>query len=238
MSRLLQSDPRMIDVLGVAMGVDIQGFSREEGSDELPPGLSKAAPASPPRSPPATTPSPSASSSKPAPPPAPEPEDVEMTEEDDEEAKLKADALAQKSQGSAHYKERQFPEAAACFERAWELWPKDVTFLTNLSAVYFEQGEYDKCIDTCDKAVEEGRGVRCTRLRFRQLIAHRFTTSSSALTTNSLQRLLVELDLRTLKKETTSLPRNTSKNPSQSTETQQFSGNYRQPRGPSLKPRN
>ncbi|KAH7916707.1 chaperone [Hygrophoropsis aurantiaca] len=156
---LLQSDPRMIDVLGVAMGVDMQGFSREEGSDELPPGLAKTTPSSTPASPPPKTPSPAASSSRP-PPPAPEPEDVEMSEEDAEEAKLKADALAQKSQGSAHYKERQFSEAAACFERAWELWPKDLTFLTNLSAAYFEQGEYDKCIEVCEKAVEEGRGLR------------------------------------------------------------------------------
>lgn len=27
-------------------------------------------------------------------------------------------------------------------------------------AVYFEQGEYQKCIETCDKAVEEGRDLR------------------------------------------------------------------------------
>ena len=60
----LQSDPRMIDVLGALMGIDMQGFSREEGSDELPPGVSRAqaqSPNSPPTSPP---PQPAASSSK------------------------------------------------------------------------------------------------------------------------------------------------------------------------------
>ncbi|KAG8218324.1 activator of Hsp70 and Hsp90 chaperone [Butyriboletus roseoflavus] len=161
----LGSDPRMIDVLGVAMGIDLQGFSREDGSDDLPPGLKKTSVPSPPPSPPRTrsTPSSSTSNSKPTPPPpAPEPEeeDVEMSEEDAEEAKAKADALAEKEKGSEYYKQRQFDDAASAFSKAWDLWPKDITFLTNLGAVYFEQGEYDKCIETCEKAVEEGRSHR------------------------------------------------------------------------------
>ncbi|KAI6105404.1 chaperone [Pisolithus sp. B1] len=145
----LSSDPRMIDVLGVAMGVDLQGFSREEGSNDLPPGFqtqhaepssftsSPPQPSSPPRSSPST-----------------------WTEEDQEEAKAKAEALQLKAKGSAFYKERKLDEAAECFSEAWELYPKDITFLTNLAAVYFEQGEYDKCIETCEKAVEEGRSLR------------------------------------------------------------------------------
>lgn len=154
----------MIDVLGVAMGIDLQGFSREEGSDDLPPGLRKTSAPSPPQSPTRaqSTPSSSASNSKPTPPPAPEPEkeDVELSEEDAEEAKAKADALAEKEKGSEYYKQRRFDEAASAFSNAWDLWPKDITFLTNLGAAYFEQGEYDKCIETCEKAVEEGRNVR------------------------------------------------------------------------------
>ncbi|KAI6165051.1 chaperone [Pisolithus thermaeus] len=159
------SDPRMIDVLGVAMGVDLQGFSREEGSNDLPPGFQPQHPepsfaSSPPQ--PSSPPRSSPSTSRPAPQPAPEPpaEDVEMTEEDQEEAKAKAEALQLKAKGSAFYKERKLDEAAGCFSRAWELYPKDITFLTNLAAVYFEQGEYDKCIETCEKAVEEGRSLR------------------------------------------------------------------------------
>lgn len=32
--------------------------------------------------------------------------------------------------------------------------------LIHLKAVYFEKGEYQKCIETCEKAVEEGRDLR------------------------------------------------------------------------------
>ncbi|KAI0921989.1 hypothetical protein AcW1_004179 [Taiwanofungus camphoratus] len=157
-------DPRMIDVLGVLMGVDMQGFSREEGSDELPPGLKRDTPAEPskPTSPP---PQPSASSSSPAPksspPPAKVEEDVEMVEaEDDEDVKARKEAEAEKKLGSDAYKARHFAAAATHFEKAWETWPKDITFLTNLAAVYFEQAEFDKCIETCEKAVDEGRSLR------------------------------------------------------------------------------
>jgi len=155
-------DPRMIDVLGVAMGVDMQGFSREEGSDELPPGVvSHDAPT--PTSPPPQTrsPQPTPSSSKPVPVPTPPAqEDVEMVDEDDEEAKAKKDAEEAKKAGSAAYKARNFDEAAVYYQKAWDLWPKDITFLTNLGAVYFEQGDYDKAIETCEKAIEEGRKIR------------------------------------------------------------------------------
>ncbi|KAF7331762.1 Activator of Hsp70 and Hsp90 chaperones [Mycena kentingensis (nom. inval.)] len=150
----LMNDPRMIDVLGALMGIDMQGFTRPEGSDELPPGMS----ASPPPPPPA------ASTSKPTPVPEPTPappaEDVEMTEEDTEEAAIKKEAEAAKKAGSEAYKKRDFTEAATQFAKAWDLWPKDITFLTNLGAVYFEQGEYDKAIETCEKAADEGRSLR------------------------------------------------------------------------------
>ena len=127
----------MIDVLGVLMGVDMQGFSRPEGSDDLPPDLSTTTQQkSPPSSPPTRTPQgPSASASKPQPSAsASSPtEDVEMSKEDDEEAAAKKQAEAAKKAGSEAYKKREFDEAAKFFENAWELWPKDVTFLTNLA---------------------------------------------------------------------------------------------------------
>ncbi|KAL6306722.1 activator of Hsp70 and Hsp90 chaperone [Sparassis latifolia] len=162
-------DPRMIDVLGALMGVDMQGFSREEGSGDLPEGLKREQ----------TehghdhehehehghahehthTPQPAASTSTPPSAAKVEEEDVEMAE-DDEDARARSAAEAEKKVGAEAYKARDFATAATHFEKAWELWSKDITFLTNLAAAYFEQGEYDKCVETCEKAVDEGRSLR------------------------------------------------------------------------------
>lgn len=183
---LIGSDPRMIDVLGALMGIDMQGFSRPEGSDEVPPGVPKSA-ASPSSSPPPSarpTPSSAASSSK-----VHEPEDAKMAEadqaeaEEDEDAAGKKEAEAEKKLGADAYKKRDFATAITHFTKAWDTWPKDVAFLTNLAgeaelvlfadavtnvrggsifvcaAAYFEQGEYDKSIEACQKAVDEGREV-------------------------------------------------------------------------------
>ncbi|KAH9943011.1 activator of Hsp70 and Hsp90 chaperone [Epithele typhae] len=138
----LGSDPRMIDVLGALMGIDMQGFSRDEGSDEFPPGVD---PTNPPR----------ASSSKASEPP--KEEDVEML--DPEEAEKKKAAEAEKKLGTEAYKTRDFDNAIAHFQKAWDTWPKDVAFLTNLAAAHFEKGEYDECIKACEKAVDEGREI-------------------------------------------------------------------------------
>ncbi|KAF7354931.1 Heat shock protein sti1 [Mycena sanguinolenta] len=150
-------DPRMVDVLSVLMGIDMQRFTRPEGSDEM---LSSISTSSPP--PASSPPPPAASSSKPPPEstPAPPAEDTEMPEADDEEAQVKKEAEAAKKAGSEAYRKREFEEAATQFSKAWDLWPKDITFLTNLGAVYFEQGQYDKAIEKCEKAVEEGRSLR------------------------------------------------------------------------------
>ncbi|KAN0124193.1 hypothetical protein V8E52_001842 [Russula decolorans] len=155
---LIGSDPRMIDVLGALMGIDMQGFSRPEGSDEVPPGVPKST-GSPPSSPPPSakpTPSSAASSSK-----VREPEDVKMAEaEEDEGAAVKKEAEAEKKSGTDAYKKRDFATAITHFTKAWDTWPKDIAFLTNLAAAYFEQGEYDKSIEACQKAVDEGRELR------------------------------------------------------------------------------
>ncbi|KAH9962422.1 activator of Hsp70 and Hsp90 chaperone [Russula dissimulans] len=177
---LLSTDPRLIDVIGALMGLDVQGFGRPEGSDDLPPGVSPtfaSPPTSPlpssakPTSPPKATPG-AASSSK-----VNESEDVKMAEAeeeqvDEEEAAAKKAAEAEKKLGADAYKKRDLASAIEHFSKAWETWPKDITFLTNLaahmsiypsysrSAAYFEQGDYDKTIETCQKAVDEGRELR------------------------------------------------------------------------------
>lgn len=131
----LSGDARMIDVLGVLMGIDMQGFTREEGSNEPPQSSSdgqklpdeywnKESEPSPPAA---------ASSSSAAKPTEPEPAKAEDTEmEDDEDTKLKKEAEAEKKLGSDAYRTRDFAAAATHFLKAWEIWPKDLTFLTNL----------------------------------------------------------------------------------------------------------
>jgi stress-induced-phosphoprotein 1 len=130
------NDPRMISVLGVLMGIDMQGFARDEGSDELPPGLKKTEPS------PSSATGPSASSSaQPSSSKSPAPaEDVKMAEpeeeEDDDEAQAKKAALAEKAKGNESYKKREFDDAITSFTKAWELWPKDITFLTNKAGMW------------------------------------------------------------------------------------------------------
>ena len=53
--------------------------------------------------------------------------------EDPEEAAARSEAEAAKKVGSEAYKRRDFAIAVEQFSKAWELWPKDITFLTNLA---------------------------------------------------------------------------------------------------------
>ncbi|SJX62428.1 probable STI1-Hsp90 cochaperone [Sporisorium reilianum f. sp. reilianum] len=162
-------DPRMIQVMGVLMGIDLQAFERPEGSDELPADLenrrediekqtgsssSSSAPAA------ASTSSapdvemkdakPSAASTQPP---------VVEEEEEDEDKKAKAAADAEKKLGNDRYLKRDFDAAIPHYQKAWEL-HKDITYLNNLGACYFEQAKYDECIKACEQAVEEGRSMR------------------------------------------------------------------------------
>ncbi|OCF38498.1 stress-induced-phosphoprotein 1 [Kwoniella heveanensis CBS 569] len=163
----MMGDPRMLTVLGVMMGIDIDAMERPEGSNEVPPGTKPFQPESA-----STSPAASSSTSKPAPAAEKKVETVPETknepmeveeqeqEQEDTDAASKKEAEELKAKGNASYKARKFDEAIELYTKAWEVYPKDVTFLTNLSAVYFEKGEYEKCIETCEKAVEEGRDLR------------------------------------------------------------------------------
>ncbi|GAA5977430.1 hypothetical protein JCM11641_000960 [Rhodosporidiobolus odoratus] len=73
-------------------------------------------------------------------------------------AKSQADSL--KQQGNDAYKQRNFEQAESLYKQAWDAYPKDITYLNNLAAVYFEKGDYPLAISTCEKAVDEGRDQR------------------------------------------------------------------------------
>ncbi|WFD20440.1 Hsp90 cochaperone [Malassezia caprae] len=128
-------DQRMIQVMGVLIGVDMRAF--DPSKDNAKPMDEEPAP-------------------KPAPKPTPPPPKEEAPVEPEDPKKTEAEA--EKKQGNAHYLKREFDVAAAHYQKAWEL-HQDITYLNNLGAVYFEQGNLDECIKTCEKAVEEGRAM-------------------------------------------------------------------------------
>jgi stress-induced-phosphoprotein 1 len=149
----LFSDPRMIQVLGVMMGVDMDMRMPDEAAPGASASGSKAEAEDE-----VMTDAPSSKKPEPAKKaPTPEPEPVE--EEDEEkiqERKNKEAAEKEKALGTENYKKRNFDEAIKHYQAAWEL-HKDITYLNNLGAAYFEKGDYQECINTCTKAAEEGR---------------------------------------------------------------------------------
>ncbi|SPQ18394.1 572fa796-8b0e-4886-b356-2e21178c8524 [Thermothielavioides terrestris] len=150
----LFSDPRMIQVLGVLMGVDMDMRDAGEGA----PGASGSRVETE-----EDVPMPDATPKKPepakkAPEPEPEPEPEDLDEEALEKKKAKEAADKEKLLGTENYKKRNFDEAIKHYQAAWDL-HKDIVYLNNLGAAYFEKGDYQACIDTCNKAVEEGRAL-------------------------------------------------------------------------------
>lgn len=149
-------DPRFLEVMGVLLGVDMQMGMPPEGG---PSGAGKATEEE------EDVPMPDARPSS-NPPPAqkkePEPEPEEEAEPEDEEAiaakKAKEEAENEKKLGTESYKKRKFDEAIEHYGKAWDL-HKDITYLTNLGAAKFEKGDYQGCIEACEKAIEEGRQI-------------------------------------------------------------------------------
>ncbi|KAK0667321.1 putative heat shock protein [Cercophora samala] len=144
----LFSDPRFIQVLGVLMGVDMTmadpgsvpgaSDSAKEAEEDVPMPDAK----------------PTQSQKAPEPQPEPEAEDEEALEK----KKAKEAADKEKQLGTENYKKRNFDEAIKHYQAAWDL-HKDITYLNNLGAAYYEKGDYQACIETCTKAAEEGRAL-------------------------------------------------------------------------------
>lgn len=145
------SDPRMMTIMGVLMGIDLNMFDKDAaqqaqaGQSNPTEAASKEEPKK--EEPKKEEPKPAAKE------PEAEPEDVEM------EDSSKADADAAKAEGNALYKQRMFDEAIEKYNKAWEL-HQDITYLNNRAAAEFEKQDYDAAIATCEKAVDEGRGMR------------------------------------------------------------------------------
>ncbi|GAA5988527.1 hypothetical protein JCM10908_003606 [Rhodotorula pacifica] len=77
-----------------------------------------------------------------------------------DDAQAQQQAVELKAKANGLYKQRNFEQAREAYQQAWEIYPKDIAVLNNLGAVYFEEGNYDKAIETCEKVVEQGRELR------------------------------------------------------------------------------
>lgn len=70
-------------------------------------------------------------------------------------------ALALKDEGNKLYLAKKFDEALATYNAAAAKDPTNTLFILNATAVYFEKGEYDKCIAECERGIEHGREHKC-----------------------------------------------------------------------------
>ena len=138
-------DPRVMDVLSVALGLNITGAppaaaAGQQQQQQQQQQQTKAPP-------------------EPAKPKKKTPEEIKK----EEEANLpenKRKALKLKEEGNAFYKKRDFEKAVKKYEEAIESDPTDPTYINNRAAVRFEQGDFDKCIEDCEKSIEVGRENR------------------------------------------------------------------------------
>lgn len=164
------SDPRMLQVMSVLLGIDMSFGNPEEmqksGEESGARNVEEE-----------DVPMPDARPQKETPKPAPAPEpEVEPEDEDAIAAKkAKEEGDKEKALGTESYKKRQFDDAISHYTKAWEI-HKDITYLTNLSAAHFEKGDYAACIEDCKQAVEHGREV----LADFKLIAKAFGRMGSA----------------------------------------------------------
>lgn len=143
------SDPKIMEVLGLAMGAGDMGMDDDNNE-----------PAKAPES--ATSNGSSkAETKKDEPAQAPEKEEEEdLSQLSPAERKRKEDqkaALACKERGNDLYKSKNFDDAIAAYDEAIALDSTNMTFVNNKAAVYFTAKKYDECIEACTKAVEIGK---------------------------------------------------------------------------------
>ncbi|EEA07498.1 TPR repeat-containing protein [Cryptosporidium muris RN66] len=67
---------------------------------------------------------------------------------------MSSQAEFHKTKGNELYKQHKFEEALAEYDKAIELDPTEITYLTNKGAVYLEMGEYNKCLEVCQRALD------------------------------------------------------------------------------------
>ena len=86
---------------------------------------------------------------------------AEMPQEEKPLTQNEEEALAAKEEGNKLYLSKKFDEALSKYQEAQKKDPKNTLYILNATAVFFEQGDYDKCIAECERGLEHGRENRC-----------------------------------------------------------------------------
>ncbi|ORM41179.1 STI1-like protein [Babesia sp. Xinjiang] len=92
------------------------------------------------------------------PKPAPKAEEPKAPEVPLTENQKKAQEY--KEEGNKLYKQKKFDEALECYNKAIEQDPENLLLENNKAAVYLEMGDYEKCIATCNAAIERRYDVK------------------------------------------------------------------------------
>ncbi|KAJ8526810.1 hypothetical protein K7X08_029287 [Anisodus acutangulus] len=146
---LYLKDQRVMQALGVLLGVKLSTRMPEEDEEMLEASTERKRPAEAEHV-----------KEEKRPEPEPEPAPMEVPEEEKEIRERKAKAQKEKEAGNVAYKKKDFETAIQHYTKAIELDDEDISFITNRAAVYLEMGKYEDCIKDCDKAVERGRELR------------------------------------------------------------------------------
>ncbi|EPY50621.1 chaperone activator Sti1 [Schizosaccharomyces cryophilus OY26] len=146
------NDPRMMKVIGMLMGIDIN----MKGEDDAAANDNEATPSESPKFESAPK---EEAKPEPAAQPMEEDKSPEEIEEQASEGALRKKADEAKQIGNENYKKRNFPVAIENYKKAWDTY-KDITYLNNLAAAYYEADELDNCESTCKEAIEQGRELR------------------------------------------------------------------------------
>jgi len=65
-------------------------------------------------------------------------------------------AIALKEDGNEFFKKKEWTKALELYEQAHRLDPNNIVYQNNISAVYLEMKEFDKCIEICNRAIDIG----------------------------------------------------------------------------------